>query len=60
MRGRNIQGEIIAVNSAASDNPALVNSEPYTGGSFFTLRLSNPAEADALLSASDYSKQIGA
>ena len=37
-----------------------VNTEPYTGGSFFTLRLSNPAEAEALLSPAAYSQQIGA
>ena len=55
-----LSGEIIAINSAASDNPGLVNSEPYTGGSFFTLRLSNPAESEALLSPAAYSQQIGA
>jgi glycine cleavage system H protein len=55
-----LSGEIIAINGAASDNPALVNTEPYTGGSFFTLRLSHPAEAEALLSAAAYSQQIGA
>jgi glycine cleavage system H protein len=30
-----VSGEIIAVNKAVSDNPALVNSEPYAGGNFF-------------------------
>ena len=55
-----LSGEIIAINSAASDNPGLVNSEPYTGGSFFTLRLSNPAESEGLLSPAAYSQQIGA
>ncbi len=55
-----LSGEIIAINGAASDNPALVNTDPYTGGSFFTLRLSNSAEAEALLSAAAYSQQIGA
>jgi glycine cleavage system H protein len=55
-----LSGEIIAVNGAASENPALVNSEPYAGGSFFTLRLSNPAEAEALMSPAAYAQQIGA
>lgn len=54
-----LSGEIIAVNSTASDNPASVNTEPYAGGSFFTLRLSNPAESEALLSPAAYSQQIG-
>lgn len=55
-----LSGEIIAVNGAASENPALVNSEPYAGGSFFTLRLSDPAEAEALMSPAAYAQQIGA
>ena len=55
-----LSGEIIAVNGAASENPALVNSEPYAGGSFFTLRLSTPAEADALMTPAAYAQQIGA
>ncbi len=55
-----LSGEIIAVNGAAAENPALVNSEPYAGGSFFTLRLANPSEAEALLSPAAYSQQIGA
>jgi len=53
-------GAFAAEALPASDNPALVNTEPYTGGSFFTLRLSNSAEAEALLSAAAYSQQIGA
>jgi glycine cleavage system H protein len=54
-----VSGEIIAVNSAASENPALVNSDPYQSGSFFTVRLSNPAEADSLMSAAAYTSQVG-
>jgi glycine cleavage system H protein len=53
-------GEIIAINQGAVDNPSLVNSAPYAGGSFFTLKLSNPSDLDALLTPADYSKQIGA
>lgn len=52
-------GEITAVNSAVVDNPALVNAEPYTGGWFYRIKLANPAEADALLSAEQYRSQIG-
>jgi glycine cleavage system H protein len=55
-----VSGEIIAVNKAVSDNPALVNSEPYTGGNFFQVKLSAPAEVDALLTPAAYSAQIGA
>ena len=55
-----VSGEILAVNKAVSDNPALVNSEPYASGHFFQVRLSAPAEVEALLSPEVYSKQIGA
>ena len=55
-----VSGEIVAVNKAVADNPALANSEPYIGGHFFQIRLSKPAEVDALLSPADYSSQIGA
>jgi len=54
-----VSGEVTAVNKAVVDNPALVNGEPYGNGWFFQIRLSQPAEANALLSPGDYGKQIG-
>ncbi len=54
-----VSGEVIEANKAAVENPALVNSEPYSGGWFYRIRLSNPAELDALLSAEHYRAQIG-
>jgi glycine cleavage system H protein len=54
-----LSGEISAVNKAVIDNPALVNSEPYAGGWFYKIRLSNPSEANALLSPQQYGAQIG-
>ena len=47
------------LNKPVTDNPALVNTEPYAGGWFFKIKLSNPAELNALLSPEDYKKQIG-
>src|SRR5208337_4792650 len=35
-----LSGEIIEVNRAVVDNPALVNKEPHTGGWFFKIKLS--------------------
>ena len=55
-----VSGEVIATNAAVSDNPALVNTDPYGTGSFFTVRLSNPAELDGLLDSGLYSQQGGA
>ena len=36
-----------------------MSTEPYAGGWFFKIKLSNPAELNALLSPEDYKKQIG-
>ena len=54
-----VSGEIIEVNNAVSSNPALVNTEPYTGGWFYKIKLSNAAEASALMDAAAYKSQIG-
>jgi glycine cleavage system H protein len=54
-----VSGEIVELNKPVTDNPALVNTEPYAGGWFFKIKLSNPVELDALLSPEYYKKQIG-
>src|SRR6266511_232296 len=54
-----VSGEVVEVNKAVTDNPALTNTDPYGAGWFFKLRLGAPAEVNALLSAADYAKQIG-
>ena len=53
-----VSGEVMEVNKPVTDNPALVNTEPYAGGWFFKLKLSNPAELNGLLDAAQYSAQI--
>jgi glycine cleavage system H protein len=54
-----VSGEIVELNKPVTDDPALVNAEPYASGWFFKIKLSNPAELNALLSPEDYKKQIG-
>lgn len=54
-----VSGEIVEVNKAVSDNPALVNSEPYGNGWFYKIKLSNPAEVNALLTPEQYKQQVG-
>ena len=54
-----VSGEVVEVNKAVVDNPALVNSEPHADGWFYKIKLSQPAELNALLSPDDYKKQIG-
>ena len=54
-----VSGEILETNKAVVDNPALANTEPYAGGWFFKIKLSNPAELNSLLSPESYQAQIG-
>ncbi len=54
-----VSGQILETNKAVVDNPALANTEPYVGGWFFKIKLSNPSELNALLSPEDYQAQIG-
>ena len=54
-----VSGEVIAVNKPVVDNPALVNTEPYAGGWFYRIKLSNPTELSSLLTPEVYQAQIG-
>ena len=47
-------GEVVAVNQAVVDAPETVNEDPYDGGWLVRIRLSDPAEADALLDVKAY------
>jgi len=53
-----VSGEVTEANKAVVDNPGLVNSEPYSGGWFFKVKLSNPGEVNSLLTPEAYGKQI--
>ena len=54
-----VSGEIVALNKPVTDNPALVNTEPYAGGWFFKIKLSNVTELNSLLTPESYNAQIG-
>ena len=49
-----VTGEIIEVNEALRDDPSLANTDPAGAGWFFKVKLSNPAELDALMDATAY------
>jgi glycine cleavage system H protein len=53
-----MSGEIVAVNDALEDNPEKINEDPYGGGWLVKIRLSSPAEAEALLGAAEYRKLL--
>jgi glycine cleavage system H protein len=49
-----LSGEVTAVNEALADAPETINSDPYGEGWLIKVRLSDPAEGDALLARDDY------
>jgi glycine cleavage system H protein len=54
-----VSGEILEVNTALTDDPGKVNSDPYGDGWMLKLRLTNESELDSLLGAEEYTKHIG-
>ena len=49
-----VSGEVVEGNSALSDDPSLVNSDPEGEGWFFKIRLSDPSELEGLMDADAY------
>ena len=49
-----ISGEITEVNEALRADPSLANSDPLAAGWFFKVKLSAPAQVDALLDETAY------
>jgi glycine cleavage system H protein len=49
-----MSGEVTAVNDQLSDRPEIVNDDPYGEGWLIRVRLSDPAEADSLMDATEY------
>ncbi|WP_262059002.1 glycine cleavage system protein GcvH [Streptomyces sp. STR69] len=47
-----VTGEVVEINAAVVDEPALVNSEPFEGGWLFKVRITD--EPGDLLSADEY------
>jgi glycine cleavage system H protein len=55
-----VSGEILEVNSGLDSAPESVNSDAYGRGWMVKVKLSNAAELDGLMSATDYKAMIGA
>ena len=49
-----VGGEVLAVNEALQDDPAVVNRDPYGEGWMVRFRITNTAELDDLLSPEAY------
>ena len=55
-----VSGEVVEVNGALEDDPALVNGDPYGEGWMIRLAASDPSELDDLLGAPAYEEHISA
>ncbi|RYG24219.1 glycine cleavage system protein GcvH [bacterium] len=53
-----VGGEVVEVNEALGSQSELVNEDPYGKGYMIKIRVDNPAEANTLLSAADYSASV--
>lgn len=53
-----VAGEVTAVNDAATASPETVNSDPH-GTWLVRVRITDPADVDALLDAATYTAHIG-
>ena len=54
-----VSGEVVEVNQALEDDPALVNGDPTGEGWFLKLRLSAPGELDGLMDEAAYADFVG-
>ena len=55
-----LSGEVTAVNEALKDNPGLINSDPFSDGWIIKVKVSDTAEADALMDAEAYASMVEA
>ncbi|MBV8469195.1 MAG: glycine cleavage system protein GcvH [Burkholderiaceae bacterium] len=53
-----VDGEIVEVNEALRDEPALANTDPLNTGWFFKVKLSKPAQLDALMDSTAYDELV--
>jgi len=54
-----VDGEIVAVNEALTDNPGLVNEDPLGAAWFFKMRLDDLSVLDAFMDEDEYNDLIG-
>ncbi|MER5171014.1 glycine cleavage system protein GcvH [Thioclava sp. GXIMD2076] len=54
-----VDGEIVEVNDALADNPALVNEDPLEGAWFFKMKLEDMDQLDAFMDEDEYKDFIG-
>jgi len=51
-----VSGEIVEVNNALENSPALVNNDPFESGWIVKLKIKNETELDRLITPEEYNK----
>lgn len=55
-----VGGEVTEVNDGLNDTPEAVNNDPYEAGWMVKVKMDNPGEADAMMSAAEYEEYLEA
>ena len=53
-----LSGDVVEANADLAKNPEVVNADPYGQGWMIVVKLAEPKELDALMSAADYEALI--
>jgi len=53
-----VKGTVVEANNALTNNPALINTDPFGEGWIFALKIDSPDDLKNLLSAAAYKEQI--
>ncbi|MDH3700882.1 MAG: glycine cleavage system protein GcvH [Alphaproteobacteria bacterium] len=53
-----VKGEVVEVNEGLVDEPGAVNGDPLGGGWFFKIKISDPAQLEALMDDAAYAEFI--
>src|ERR1700676_3581630 len=53
-----LSGEIVEVNEALGQNPAMINEDPYGEGWLVKVRMADPSESGALMDAASYTATL--
>jgi glycine cleavage system H protein len=53
-----VTGTVIEVNESLNDSPEQVNEDPYGDGWMIKIKIENPAQVDALLTAVEYEDYV--
>ncbi|MFO8175212.1 MAG: glycine cleavage system protein GcvH [Longimicrobiales bacterium] len=54
-----VKAEIVEVNAALDDEPAVVNSDPYGDGWMIKIRVLDTSDLDGLMDAAGYASHVG-